>query len=275
MHQPQKALLTRALATVPRPLLAVGITLAATLSTQAAVITFDDLDAGTNGYWNGSDGSGSFTTGGATFVNGYVPAWGSWSGFGYSNQGNTTTPGWGNQYSSYTGGDRSGSGNFTLAYGSSTVGEPGPSISFATDTNLTGLGAYFTNTTYSYLSMSQGDGFAKKFGGASGTDADYFKLTIHGYLNGGSTGTVDFYLADFRFESSAQDYIVDTWQFVDFSSLGIVDELKFSFDSSDVGDYGINTPVYFAMDDFLAVPEPSAALASLAGLALLARRRRR
>ena len=122
--------------------------------------------------------------------------------------------------------------------------------------------------------MRDGDGFAKKFGGVDGTESDFFRLTIHGYAGGLSTGTVDFYLADFRFGNSGQDYIVDEWTFVDFSALGSVDELRFSFASSDVGAFGINTPLYFAMDDFLAVPEPSTLLASLAGFGLLLRRRR-
>ena len=43
-------------------------------------------------------------------------------------------------------------------------------------------GAYFTNTTYTALSMLNGDGFAKQFGGASGTDADWYNITIEGLL---------------------------------------------------------------------------------------------
>ena len=170
-------------------------------------------------------------------------------------------------------GGAGGSSQYALGGGDST-GAVEPTIEFGALTDLAGLGASFTNTTYSALSMRDGDGFAKKFGGADGTESDFFRLTIHGYAGGLSTGTVDFYLADFRFGDSGQDYIVDEWTFVDFSALGTVDELRFSFASSDVGAFGINTPVYFAMDDFLAVPEPSTMLVSVAGLGLLLRRRR-
>lgn len=277
MYQPTKASPLRTLPTVPRLMLAVGITLAAALSTQAAVINFDELNPGSQGFWNGSDNSGGFSSGGATFANTFTDFGGgfsAWSGFAYSNLGDTTTPGFGNQYSSYTGAGVGGSGNFALASGSSTPGQEGPTITLSGLTDMTGLGAYFTNTTYTALSMLNGDSFAKKFGGATGTDADYLKLTIHGYNGTTETGTVDFYLADFRFSDSGQDYIVDNWRWVDFSGLGSVDKLTFSFDSSDVGGFGINTPTYFAMDN-LVIPEPSAALTSLAGLALLARRRRR
>ena len=252
---------------------ALACTLAALLPVTAATVDFDSLPVGVEGYWNGSDESGGFASGGATFVNNYNTAWGSWSGFACSNHTDTTTPGFFNKYRAFTGGGAGGSSQYALGGGDST-GAVEPTIEFEALTDLAGLGASFTNTTYSALSMRDGDGFAKKFGGLDGTESDFFRLTIHGYAGGLSTGTVDFYLADFRFGNSGQDYIVDEWTFVDFSALGSVDELRFSFASSDVGAFVINTPLYFAMDDFLAVPEPSTLLASLAGFGLLLRRRR-
>ena len=118
---------------------------------------------------------------------------------------------------------------------------------------------YITNTTYAALSMLNGDSFAKKFGGASGNDPDWFLLTITGKnASGGTTGTVDFYLADYQFENNANDYIVDDWTFVDLTALGdIVKSLEFALSSSDVGQWGMNTPASFAMDSLTVVPEPS------------------
>jgi hypothetical protein len=56
-----------------------------------------------------------------------------------------------------------------------------------------------------------------------------------------------------------------------------VDTIEFTFDGSDQGTFGLNTPAYFAMDDLTvtAVPEPAtwALLAGGAATALLARRR--
>lgn len=105
--------------------------------------------------------------------------------------------------------------------------------------------AYFTNATYAALSMTNGDGFAKKF---SYNDKDWFKLTVEGFSAAGkSTGTVECYLADFREEKAGG--IVNQWKRVELSSLGKVHKLSFTMDSSDKGEYGVNTPTYFCVDD--------------------------
>ena len=124
--------------------------------------------------------------------------------------------------------------------------------------------------------MRDGDQFAKKFGGNSGNEEDFFKLEIQGFRGTVATGSVDFFLADYRFADNTQDYLVDQWARVNLSSLGAVDSLKFALSSSDLGQFGMNTPAYFAMDriGFSAVPEPgSIALLSAAGAAVWLRRR--
>ncbi len=70
---------------------------------------------------------------------------------------------------------------------------------------------------------------------------------------------VDFYLADYRFSNNLQDYIIGDWQTVNLSSLSGASKLQFSFDSSDVGLDGINTPTYVAVDNLVVtpIPEPS------------------
>jgi hypothetical protein len=109
---------------------------------------------------------------------------------------------------------------------------------------------YVTNTAYAYFSIKNGDQFAKKFGGASGNDPDYFRLTIKGYKKGKlTTDSVNVYLADFRFIDNTKDYIVKDWTRVDLRSLQSPDSLYFTLASSDVGAFGINTPLFFAIDD--------------------------
>lgn len=236
----------------------------------AAISTFEDLTPttpytgpGGGAYWNGADGSGGFISGDTWFTNQYDSTWGSWSGWAYSNTKDTTTPGPTNQYSAITGGGVNGSSNYGVAYISSWAGDHAQ-LYFGYNSGSYEqpvLGAYITNTTYAYLSMKNGDQFAKKFGGEDGTDPDWFKLTVYGLDSSYermSDNFVEFYLADYRFDDPSQDYIVDEWTWVDLSSLGSVYGLEFDLSSSDVGPYGMNTPAYFAMDNLTTVPVPGA-----------------
>lgn len=251
------------------------VVLAAVATATAGTADFEDLVLAPNSYWNGSDESGGFQSGSFHFNNNYDVSYGSWDGWAYSNMTDTTTPGYGNQYSAYTGGGVSGSSNYAVAFDPVPVfmGTQPPTITL-TDTveGYTLAGAWFTNATYAALAMRDGDSFSKKFGGATGNDEDWFLLTITGKdASDQSTGTADFYLADYRFADNAQDYIVDQWTWVDLSSLGNVVALEFGLSSSDTGEFGMNTPSYFAMDNL--VPEPTTlALLGLGGLVLSRRR---
>lgn len=61
---------------------------------------------------------------------------------------------------------------------------------------------------------------------------------------------MDYYLADYRSAKEADHYCLDTWQWVDLRSLGEVTSIKFSLDGSDSGQWGLNTPAYFCLDNF-------------------------
>lgn len=228
--------------------------------------TFDDLSLAPESFLNGSTLAGGFTSGGVFFENDYDATFGVFSGFAASTTTDATTPGFGNQFSNITGHGAGGSAGFGLAYFAGRVVLPEPQIV---------LGASFTNTTYAALSMRDGDLFSKKFGGPTGSDPDFFRLLIEGRdANGATTGTAELMLADYRFADAAQDFVLDQWVFLDLTGLGAVKELRFGFESSDVGVFGINTPTYFAIDDLKTIPEPGTALALGLGLALLSRRSR-
>ena len=218
-------------------------------SNAQTVSTIDDpgLILQPDTFWNGSDLAGGYASGSAFFVNQYDTTWGTWSGFAYSNMHDTTTVGYSNQYSAFTGIGYNGSANYAIANTYS-------SAKLRLTANLQGTtisGFYVTNTTYTALSMKDGDSFAKKFGGSSGNDPDWFKLSITGYSGGLlKSDTVQFYLADYRFSNSSQDYILNTWKWVDLTALGNVDSLSFNLSSSDNGTWGMNTPSYFALDNF-------------------------
>jgi len=221
---------------------------------------FEDLNLEAESYWNGSDGSEKFSSGLARFYNDYNSDFGSWSGWSYSNVTDTLTAGFMNQYSAITGGGFEGNvsqGNYGVSslYGASV-------FDFNLDKAHALEGFFVTNSTYAALSMKEGDAFAKKFGGDDGSDPDFFKLNIWGRHDGSSTDTLEFYLADFRDDNSDMDYLIETWQWVDLSSLGKVDSLLFGLESSDMGAWGMNTPAYFCVDDLYVYPDMAPVVAN-------------
>ncbi len=215
---------------------------------------FGELALDPETFWNGSDESGHFSSGPARFYNAYSTEYFSWSGWAYSNTSDINTPGYMNQYSAYTGEGFHGDEAANDIYGVSNLYGPAI-IDFVEGKAHAPEGFFVTNSTYAVLSMMEGDWAAKAFGGEDGSDPDYFKLLIWGRTNGENTDTIEFYLADYRFEDSKYDYLIKTWQWVDLSSLGKVDSLMFGLESSDNGDWGMNTPAYFCLDNLMVRPD--------------------
>ena len=220
------------------------------LATASAFNGPDPNGTSINGAFNDTATVGSFSSERLTFSNVFSQDFGSWNGWAYSNVADNTTPGFGNQFGSFAGGGVSGSSTFGIGFQDINGFYELPTISREVSDTRSFDSIMITNTTYAALSMRNGDAFAKQFGGASGNDPDFLLLTIDGKdANDISIGQIEFYLADYRFGDNAQDYIVDEWTRVDLSPIANARELEFSFTSSDVGPFGINTPVYFAADD--------------------------
>jgi len=204
---------------------------------------FEDLQLEDESYWNGSDGSGGFTSGEAFFPNSYNAEWLYWEGFSYSNITDNTTAGFGNQFSAYPGGGANGSPNYAVVYTDDTI---------EFDLARREVKLWVANSTYAALSMRDGDQFAKKFGGETGNDPDWYLLTISAIgANLNLIGTADVYLADFRPDDHTQDYISNAWNLIDLSEFGEISKLSFTISSSDVGEWGINTPTYFCIDNIV------------------------
>ena len=193
-----------------------------------------------------------FQTSNAVFN--HVYNFGFWlGGFAYTNINDSITAGFTNSY-----GVRAGKG-----YANSsmyTVGQDRGLIKLKSPFNTVN-GFYITNTTYAYKSMASGDAFSRKFGDTTGTGSgttiaqgsypDFFKVIIKGYKNGLlRNDSVTVLLADYTFTNNVQDFILNTWQYVNTSIIGDVDSIQFFMRSSDVGQFGINTPLYFALDNF-------------------------
>lgn len=215
---------------------------------DAVTATFENLYLDEESYWNGSSAvpegedmyDGSFVSGSYRFDNGCMPDYNFWYNFGYSN---STSPSFGSledQFNSAAGGGYGGSENFAVAYpqgGAVTVmNNPGGDVI---------RGFYITNSAYAANSMNNGDSYGGKFG-----KGDWFKLTVTGMNAGETTGSIDYYLADFRSDNELDHYVLDTWQWVDLRALGKVTSLGFTLDGSDKSDGYLNTPAYFCMDNF-------------------------
>lgn len=254
------------------------ITISIASVASAETVTFEGLLIEPNTFYNGEVGVRGWTVGDVTFDN--VLGEFSWDGWSYSNVEDAETPGFMNQYASATGGGSNGMGGvaergtYAIAFGS------GAFIDFATPTIV--QSADVTNTTYARQSMRFGDRFAKAFGGTSGNDADFFRVVLAGYtdvgLAGLQTGSVTVDLADYTFADNSMDFILADWLNVDLSSLGTVRSIGLTFETSDIGENGGNTPTYLALDNLqiTAIPEPGSlvALGIIAAGGFLVRRRR-
>lgn len=219
-------------------ILMIAMTQAYQAFSQENISTFEEIQLDSASYYNGSDLNSEYESGIARFKISYDTSWGGfWAGgTAVSNITDNTTEGFTNLYSAITGKGHNNSNN----YG---VSQPGARTIFKGQYK----GFWVTNSTYAYYSMLKGDGFAKKFGGTSGDDPDFFELIIKRYQLD-AIDTISFMLADFRFDDNSKDYIVKDWTYIDFDGV-VGDSIEFQLNSSDIGDFGMNTPAFFCIDD--------------------------
>jgi len=234
------------------------------VSTQAAVIDFEDNTLAPDTAYN-PGATTTWSDNGADFLYSYNYDC-CWSGFTYSNQTDTTTPGYLNDQAAITGAGVGGTGNYAVGYLDAYAGAP---LAVDFGGKRTVQGSYFTNTTYGYLAMANGDdGNDPAFVKGPFGEGDFFKVIISGLGAGGETiSTLEILLADGA-------NVIDTWEWFDLSALGEVYGLSFAMASSDNGSFGMNTPAYFAMDSMSVVPVPAAVWLFASALGLLGFRRK-
>ena len=212
-----------------------------------AIADFEDLALEPDSFWNGDDSSGGFSSGSAYFENYYDTVYGMWGGVAYSNKTDTLAEGWGAQYNAITGSGQGGSANYAIAYQDS-FNNVKPTFNLNEPALVNSI--WVTNNNYAYYIILNGD---PVFGTEPFSDGDWFKLTITGKdADAQVVGIMDFYLADYR---DGKTDIVNTWEQIDLSSLGLVTTVEFELSSSDTGEWGMNTPAYFALDTI--IPEPA------------------
>ena len=209
--------------------------------------TFDDVALGANGYWQGESGDNEMFSGGWIFTNYYMPEYMFWGGFTASNHTDLNQSGLSAQYTAATGAGYDGTTQYGVAYCMGVQTDV-----YASDGQAhTVTGCYVTNNLWAYQNMHDGDATATPFGGTTGNDPDWFKLTATGKnANGQTIGTAEFYLADYRFANNDEDYIINTWEWFDLTSLGAVHTISFSLSSSKNNSGGMITPAYFCIENF-------------------------
>ena len=211
-----------------------------TTSFAQSVADFEDLGLAAESFWNGADGSGSFTSGDFTFTNNFAD-WGeygtSWDGFVYSTMTATTYASLDDQYNSCVGHGANDSKTFAVVYYNSYA-KILPTVARKDRASFEPQACFVTNSAYAYTSMKEGDAYAKKF-----DENDWFLITATGFLDDVKVGTAEYYLAQ-------NGKIADDWGIFDLSGIGTVDRVLFSLSSSDNGEWGMNTPAYFCLDNF-------------------------
>ena len=115
------------------------------------------------------------------------------------------------------------------------------SITFNDGNLYTVNGMYVVNSPYPYYTNISGDDFANGLT----NEGDYFKLIAHGVKEDNTETTTEFMLAEYKNGILSQ---VEEWTWFDLTSLGTIKEVYFTMESTDVGQWGMNTPAYFCMD---------------------------
>lgn len=205
---------------------------------DASVATFENIELAKESVYHMSE-TGTFKSGNYEFqqeVN--VSDWGTYY------FGNIVTNKTSNEYKGDNQNDMSASGgahsgkNFVVWTGS-YAGIDGIKLSEAAVVP----GFYVNNTPWVVSAILNGDGMSDDGGKPFGAE-DFFTLTVTATLNGVAVNhevKVDL--------AKGTSYIKD-WTFVDLSTLGKVDAIKFTLSSSKKNSYGMTTPAYVAFDDF-------------------------
>lgn len=176
-----------------------------------------------------------------------------WNGFAFANKTASTFTSLDDQYNTSMGSGHN-SANYAIAY-------PYGIYNIEVTNNAEGdsiQGMYISNNAYALNSILHGDGYSEAF-----KQGSWFMVTATGKAADGTSKTVDFYLADYRSNNTLDHYALDTWQWMDLRSLGKVKEISFTMSGSDTGQWGLNTPAYFAMDDFNGTREEITALSDI------------
>lgn len=144
---------------------------------------------------------------------------------------------------------------YMVAYASSAFAKHPADMAFNDGKAYEAVGVYVNLNSYPYYCIEYGDSYARAF-----HNGDKFTLTIHGIAPDESERTVDTELASY---TNGDLTINRGWKYVDLSSLGIVNQIYFSLKTTDVGQWGDNTPTYFCLDKLMVKPVSTSGISTV------------
>lgn len=172
----------------------------------------------------------------------YNEEYGSWCGFAQSKCCDMDDGTYANQYGVYN--TSAASGDSFLVYYYDSYNEPCDILChYHGDYQFTTVRLNLSTFTYKSITDEDVNGFARAF-----TDGDYLKVTFTSILGDDTEGdSVDCYVVDYR---DGKRFVATNWDAFDISALrGEIAAIRIHIETTDIGEYGANTPLYICLDD--------------------------
>ena len=167
--------------------------------------------------------------------------YGYWGGFAQSHKCDTDPANglYENQYSVYN--TQPASGDGFLLYYYDSYNEPCDIVCMS-PLELRSVKLNLTTYTYASITDEAINDFARAF-----TDGDYLKVVFTPYSNVDTPAgeSVECYVVDYR---DGKRFIADNWQKFELN-LPTCNRIRVTIETTDVGEWGANTPLYICMDD--------------------------
>lgn len=166
-----------------------------------------------------------------------------WGGFALSNVKDTDPANglFANQYAVFN--DSAASGENFLIYYYDSFNEP-CDIVLKKPVHLSDVKLNLTTYTYASITNEAINDFARVF-----TDGDYLKVVFTAMKSNDITGVDECYVVDFR---DGKRIMATDWTEYSLVNLGSdYDHVRVTIETTDIGEWGANTPLYIALDDLV------------------------
>ena len=166
-----------------------------------------------------------------------------WGGFALSNVKDTDPANglFANQYAVFN--DHAASGENFLIYYYDSFNEP-CDIVLKKAVHLSNVKLNLTTYTYASITNEAINDFARAF-----TDGDYLKVVFTAMKGNEITGVDECYVVDFR---DGKRIMATDWTEYSLVNLGSdYDHVRVTIETTDIGEWGANTPLYIALDDLV------------------------